>query len=78
MRSLGPVNMAQICTGGVCGLNQDTMESPVTNGLFYCGEVVNVDGECGGYNLHWAWSSGIAAGTAASNFVKSSKQEQIK
>ena len=78
VRSLGPVNMAQICTGGVCGLNPDTMESPVTKGLFYCGEVVDVDGECGGYNLHWAWSSGITAGTAASDFVKTSKQESIR
>ncbi len=69
VRSLGPVNMAQICTGGVCGLNSDTLASPVTEGLFYCGEVVNVDGECGGYNLHWAWVSGKTVGTAANDFV---------
>lgn len=71
VRSLGPVNMAQISTGGVCGLDPQTLASPSTNGLFYCGEVVNVDGECGGYNLHWAWVSGQQAGVSASEYIKS-------
>ncbi|MBR3356103.1 MAG: aminoacetone oxidase family FAD-binding enzyme [Oscillospiraceae bacterium] len=70
VRSLGPVNMAQICTGGVCGLNPATLGSDVAEGIHYCGEVVNVDGECGGYNLHWAWVSGITAGTAAVDYIK--------
>ena len=71
VRSLGPVNMAQISTGGVCGLEPQTLASPTTGGLFYCGEVVNVDGECGGYNLHWAWVSGQQAGVSASEYIKS-------
>ena len=69
VRSLGPVNMAQIAVGGVCGLNSKTLESAVNEGLFYCGEVVNIDGECGGYNLHWAWVSGIQAGKSAIEYL---------
>ena len=70
VRSLGPVNMAQISAGGVRGLNAETLGSSVLEGLFYCGEVVNVDGECGGYNLHWAWVSGCQAGKSAAEYLK--------
>ena len=38
------------------------MESRFVKNLFCCGEVLNVDGDCGGYNLQWAWSSGRLAG----------------
>jgi predicted flavoprotein YhiN len=41
------------------------MESKIVPNLFFAGEVVDVDGDCGGYNLQWAWASGFAAGTAA-------------
>ena len=34
-------------------------------GLFACGEVLDIDGDCGGYNLQWAWSSGYVAGRSA-------------
>jgi predicted Rossmann fold flavoprotein len=40
----------------------DGLESKKVKGLFFCGEVVNVDGLCGGFNLQWAWSSGQAVG----------------
>ena len=43
----------------------DTMESRLCPGLFACGEVMDVDGDCGGYNLQWAWSSGHLAGECA-------------
>jgi len=34
-------------------------------GLYACGEVLDCDGDCGGFNLHWAWCTGIIAGRAA-------------
>jgi predicted flavoprotein YhiN len=41
------------------------MESKLTSGLYFAGEVVDIDGDCGGYNLQWAWSSGYIAGENA-------------
>ena len=41
-----------------------TLESKFVPGLYACGECLDVDGPCGGYNLHWAWASGIVAGKA--------------
>ncbi|MBQ8799351.1 MAG: NAD(P)/FAD-dependent oxidoreductase [Lachnospiraceae bacterium] len=54
---------AQACTGGV-PLTELTehMESKLLTGLFVTGELADIDGTCGGYNLQWAWSSGAAAG----------------
>ena len=43
----------------------DTMESKADPGLYVVGEALDVDGPCGGYNLHWAWTSGLLAGKAA-------------
>jgi len=34
------------------------MESKIQKNLYFTGEVIDVDGDCGGYNLHWAWASG--------------------
>ena len=50
--------------GGVCldEIDMKTMESKIVNNLYFSGEVLDVDGDCGGYNLHFAWSSGIIAG----------------
>jgi len=58
---------AQVTAGGVETEYFDpfTMESRLCPGLYACGEELNVDGDCGGYNLQWAWSSGRAAGLAA-------------
>ncbi len=58
---------AQVCCGGVDSkeINPYTMESLLVRGLFFAGEVVDVDGACGGYNLQWAWSSGFVAGKNA-------------
>ncbi|MBO6215678.1 MAG: NAD(P)/FAD-dependent oxidoreductase [Lachnospiraceae bacterium] len=63
----GDFYQAQVTTGGVPLLEVDcnTMESTVSPGLYLCGEVLDVDGECGGYNLQWAWSSGALAGMSA-------------
>ena len=38
------------------------MESRLHKGLYFAGELLDIDGTCGGYNLQWAWSSGVAAG----------------
>lgn len=56
---------AQVTAGGVDTLqiNPGTMESKLVKGLYFAGEIVDVDGTCGGYNLQWAWSSGFAAGS---------------
>ncbi len=57
---------AQICAGGV-SLKEisPTLEARTVKGLFFAGEVLDVDGRCGGYNLQWAWTSGYLAGRAA-------------
>jgi predicted Rossmann fold flavoprotein len=56
--------MAMITRGGVSlkEINPKTMESKIVKGLYFCGEVVDIDGPCGGYNLQWAFSSGYIAG----------------
>jgi predicted Rossmann fold flavoprotein len=58
---------AQVCAGGVstAEIIDTTMESRVRKGLYFTGELVDVDGTCGGYNLQWAWSSGYLAGISA-------------
>ncbi len=55
---------AQVTRGGaeLSGFDGKTLESKIVKGLFAAGEVLNVDGECGGFNLQWAWSSGYIAG----------------
>lgn len=59
---------AQVTTGGVdmSEINKSTLESLIHPGLYFAGEVLDVDGICGGYNLQWAWSSGYVAGLHAS------------
>ncbi len=58
---------AQTSSGGVSlqQLSDITMESSLHQGLFFAGEVLHVDGICGGYNLQWAWTSGYLAGRSA-------------
>lgn len=60
-------NKAEVTLGGVDTreLSSKTMESRKTPGLFFTGEVIDVTGHLGGYNLHWAWASGHAAGQVA-------------
>ena len=55
---------AMITRGGVelKQIDSKTMQSKLISGLFFCGEVVNIDGPCGGYNLQWSFSSGFLAG----------------
>jgi predicted Rossmann fold flavoprotein len=57
---------AEVTAGGVPlqEIDLKTMESRLCPGLFFCGEICDVDGRIGGYNYQWAWSSGYVAGTA--------------
>ena len=57
---------AEVTLGGVDtdDLQAKTMESRGQSGLYFIGEVVDVTGWLGGYNFHWAWASGVAAGQA--------------
>ena len=61
------MDAAQVTAGGIVTSEFDpqTMESKLIPGLYACGEVLDIDGDCGGYNLQWAWSSGRLAGTSA-------------
>ena len=61
------MDSAQVTAGGMetKEFNEQTMESRLVPGLYACGEVLDVDGDCGGYNLQWAWSSGRLAGLHA-------------
>lgn len=64
---------AQVCAGGVDTdeVHALTLESKLQPHLYLAGELLDVDGICGGYNLQWAWSSGYVAGSCASqNTVK--------
>lgn len=60
------MRQAQVCRGGLL-LSQfdEDLQSREVPGLFACGELLNVDGICGGYNLHFAWASGNQAGRQA-------------
>ena len=61
------MDSAQVTAGGILtgDFDEKTMESRIVPGLYACGEVLDIDGACGGYNLQWAWSSGRLAGEHA-------------
>ena len=61
------MDAAQVTAGGALTAQFDpmTMQSLLVPSLYACGEVLDIDGDCGGYNLQWAWSSGIIAGASA-------------
>lgn len=60
-------DQAQICAGGVktTEINPQTMESLLADNIYLTGELLDVDGICGGYNLQWAWATGYIAGKHA-------------
>ena len=61
------MDSAQVTAGGIItkDFDETTMESRLVPGLYACGEVLDIDGDCGGYNLQWAWASGNLAGSHA-------------
>ena len=60
-------NNAHVTVGGVNtrDVNNLTLESKLVDNLYFCGEILDVHGDCGGFNLQWAWSSGYLAGKCA-------------
>lgn len=70
-------DFAQVTAGGAdCSqFNPETMESKLCDNLFCCGEALDVDGDCGGYNLQWAWSSGRAAGHTIGERVNNAQNQ---
>ena len=68
VRETNPYDKAQVCCGGVDTreVDPETLESVYVPGVYFAGEILDVDGMCGGYNLTFAWASGYVAGKAAS------------
>lgn len=62
-------NQAQVTIGGVTAseINPDTLESKIVPNLHFAGEIMDVHGDCGGFNLQWAWSSGYVAAKSIAN-----------
>ena len=55
---------AQVTAGGIVTkeFDPETLQSRIVPGLYAAGEVLDIDGDCGGFNLQWAWASGLLAG----------------
>ena len=72
VREVAPYEKAETTAGGIAleEIAPATMMSRLHKGLFFAGEVCDVDGWLGGYNFQWAWSSGTVAGRAAAKFLK--------
>ena len=67
---------AQVTAGGVKGTEVDeTLMSRKINGLFFAGEILDVHGDCGGYNLHFAFASGIKAGRSCTRYIKGNSND---
>lgn len=68
---------AQVTAGGVnCSeFSPETMESRLVSGVYCCGEAMDVDGDCGGYNLQWAWSSGRTAGKSIAERINNAQNK---
>ena len=62
---------AQVCAGGIRSeeIDCETLSSKLVPGLYFAGELLDVDGICGGYNLQWAWASGYTAGKSAAGWA---------
>ncbi|MCI6013066.1 MAG: aminoacetone oxidase family FAD-binding enzyme [Firmicutes bacterium] len=69
-------NDAQVTRGGVAmdEVDPDTMESKRIPGLYFSGEILDYDGPCGGFNLHFAWKSGIRAGKAMADAIRKERE----
>ena len=67
---------AQTVCGGIDARFADaaTLAAKGQRGIFLCGEILDADAPCGGFNLHWAWASGIRAAQSAEQYLFGSKQ----
>lgn len=71
IRGRADFSAAQVTAGGVCGFETDSrLMSQKVKGLFFAGEIIDVWGDCGGYNLHFAFASGIKAGREAVRYIE--------
>lgn len=67
-KQVNPFEQAQVCRGGIDFSElDDTLQSHYQKNLYLCGEMIDIDGKCGGYNLQWAWTSGYIAGKASAD-----------
>lgn len=68
----GPIDRAMAMKGGIKlkEINPHTLESRLVSGLYFAGEIMDLTGPCGGYNIQWALSSGRLAGFSAANAIK--------
>ena len=68
----GSISESQVLCGGVDTreLDPETLRSKCCKDLWFCGEIVDIDGKCGGYNLQWAWTSGYLSGKSAAKREK--------
>lgn len=69
IEGIADADQCQVRRGGfdVAGFDPHTMAAYAMPGLYAAGEALDVDGPCGGYNLHWAWASGLIAGRSAAD-----------
>lgn len=66
IHGINDFDQAQVCAGGIDTKEvTEQMESKLVKGLYFAGEILDVDGICGGYNLQWAWATGWIAGSEA-------------
>lgn len=77
VEGLAETNKAQVSRGGLPTSDFDpaTLASRMRPGLYACGEALDVDADCGGFNLAWAWKSGMVAGAAAARGALAAKNE---
>ncbi len=76
VEGIADAEQCQVQRGGVSvdAVDPNTMEYAAAPGAYLLGEALDVDGPCGGYNLHWAWSSGLLAGLDIARFFAKGKQ----
>lgn len=72
IKGIRSFDQCQVCAGGILLEETEavTLESKIAPGIYFAGELLDVDGPCGGYNLQWAWSSGYVAGKHAAADTK--------
>lgn len=77
VEGLAETNKAQVSRGGLptSDFNPATLASRTLPGLYACGEALDVDADCGGFNLAWAWKSGMVAGAAAARAALAANNE---
>ena len=78
VQGIADARTCQVRRGGIQPeeVNPATMQVYSCPGLFVLGEALDVDGPCGGYNLHWAWTTGLLSGTALALSNKQTKENE--